>query len=69
MYEVYRVIGSGVTLASINTKTLVGVVPAPATTVLDSTVKKNVTYTYFLIAVFDDGTRSGVSNFATITYK
>ena len=69
VYEVYRVIGSGVTVDSLNTKVLVGIVPAPATTVIDITVKKNVTYTYFLIAVFDDKTRSGVSNLVTITYK
>jgi hypothetical protein len=69
VYEVYRVTGTGVTVNTLNTKVLVGIVPAPATTVIDTTVKKNVTYTYFVIAVFDDYTRSGVSNFATITYK
>jgi hypothetical protein len=74
-YEVYKVIGTAVTTTNFLTRTHVGVPwplvgTPPVTQVEDFDVKNNVTYTYFVVAVFDNGpsqTRSGVSNYVTIT--
>jgi hypothetical protein len=38
-----------------------------ATTVVDTTTRNNRTYTYFALAQYVNGRRSGLSNFATIT--
>jgi hypothetical protein len=70
-YEVYRVVGNTLTPANFQTRVLVGGAPvfAPTTTLVDSTVKKNTTYTYFVLAQFQDGRRSGISNLATLLFK
>ena len=71
-YEVYRVIGSSVTPANFAARVAIGT-PWPLAgttlTVVDSTVRNNQTYTYFVVANIDDGTRSGVSNFVTKTVR
>ncbi len=76
-YQVYRVIGTAVTLANFPTRVLVGT--TQTTSLIDSTVKNNVTYTYFVTASLapipqSDGSagtasQSGPSNFATILVK
>jgi hypothetical protein len=70
-YKVYRVIGTTVTPANFALKVLVGtvspVLPAtlPATTIVDANVRNHTTYTYFAIAEFAGGIRSGTSNYVT----
>jgi hypothetical protein len=61
-YEVYRVIGAAVTPANLAARVTVSAnVPAPSTSVLDTTTKNNITYTYIALAVFNDGRRSGIT--------
>jgi hypothetical protein len=69
-YEVYRVLGTGVTPANFAARVLVGM--PTSSPFVDRTVKNNTTYTYLVIAVFDDvvpAQRSGPSNFVTILVK
>jgi len=76
-YEVYRVIGTAVTPSNIGSRVRVGILVAPTpttppqTTLLDTTVKTNVTYTYFAIAKFagPPASQSGASNSGTVLVK
>jgi hypothetical protein len=67
-YEAFWVEGASVTPANIGSRVLVGGSPvfAPTTTVVDTRTQKG-TRTYFVLAQYGNGQRSGVSNFATIT--
>ena len=67
-YELYRVIGTAVTPATLGSRVLLGPVPATGpTTFVDATVKNNTTYTYFVIANLSDATQTGTSNMVTVT--
>jgi len=75
-YEVYRYrVVTGNTVSDLRTKVaLCGAAAAPScgtastTSFVDTeTLPNGVKVIYFVIAEFDDGTRSGPSNFATIT--
>jgi hypothetical protein len=78
-YEVWR--ATGTTISPSNKPVKVcdapgfpacpGTPPAAlATNFKDLTVKNNTTYTYLVVAVFGgDGTKSGPSNFVTITFR
>jgi hypothetical protein len=68
-YNVYRVTGTSVTPATIGTLVTVASPTAPTTTAVDTTVKNNNTYTYFVAARFFDGTQSGISNLVTVLVK
>jgi hypothetical protein len=71
-YEVYRVTGGSVTPANFAARVAIGTPwPLAGTTLtaVDETVKNRATYTYFVVANIDDGTRSGVSNFVTKTIR
>ena len=54
-YDIFRVIGTAVTIANLSTLPLVSVLPTanPIQTYADTTVKNNTTYTYFVRAAFD----------------
>jgi hypothetical protein len=65
-YEVYRVTGATVTPQNFLQRVAIQS-PTTATTVVDSTTQSKVTYTYFVIANLEDGSRTSVSNFATVT--
>lgn len=72
-YQVYRVVGTGVTAANFAARLLVGNVPGGFTSIDDVGVKNNVTYTYFVVATVanPDGAgtaQSGVSNYATLKF-
>jgi hypothetical protein len=61
-YEVYRVEGSTVTPANFAARVQIGgPIYAPVTSVLDTTAKTPVTYTYFVLAQFSDTQRSGIA--------
>jgi hypothetical protein len=64
-YSVYRVTGSTVTPTNFAARVWVTGGPVPGTTAVDTNVKNNTTYTYFVLADFNTGARSGVSNFQT----
>ena len=77
-YDIFRVIGTAVTPTNLSTLPLASVLPTTAAiqTYVDFTVKNNVTYTYFVRAVFDGPqigktgeVNSGISNFQTILKK
>jgi hypothetical protein len=68
-YEVYRVTGGRVTPANLIARVAIGPLPGTTLTVVDSTVRNNATYTYFVVANIDDGTRSGASNHVTKTVR
>ena len=67
IYTVYRVDGSTVTPSTFAKKNLVGT--TTATTLNDTKVTGGKTYTWWVIAQFDNGDRTGVSNFATRTIQ
>ncbi len=64
-YNLYRVIGTGITASNFGARVLVGTALAPSTTIVDTTTKNNVVYTYFVVATFFDATQSGISNLVT----
>jgi hypothetical protein len=57
--------GSTVTPTNFAARVWVTGGPVPGTTAVDTNVKNNTTYTYFVLADFNTGARSGVSNFQT----
>jgi hypothetical protein len=65
-YSIYRAIGA---ITTTNLPSLIGTVTGapPATILVDSNVKNNVTYTYLVIATFGGGSQSGPSNLVTVT--
>ena len=68
-YWVWRVIGTTVTQANFAARVLVSGTTVTGTTVVDSNVKNNTFYTYFVQADFTPGVgplRSGVSNYQTV---
>lgn len=71
-YELYRVTGNTVTLANFAARVPVGTpwpLDSATTSVIDTTVRNNATYTWFVVTAFADGTRSGPSNFVTRTVR
>jgi hypothetical protein len=81
-YEVYRVVGTAVNEANFDQRALVAIVPGRHRSLVDESddLTPNVSYTYFVLAVLppppdcepgqdcSGNVRSGVSNFATVTY-
>jgi len=77
-YQIYRVVGTGVTPANFAQRVLVANIGGGITSLTDATLLKNNTaYTYFVVATLaplpDCGTscsnlQSGVSNFVTVVY-
>ena len=65
----YRVEGGAITPANWAKRVLVGQVFGAATTLVDSKPQTNKLVTYIVVVDFSDGTRSGISNPASITYK
>jgi hypothetical protein len=70
-YEIWRVEGTVIDAATWQTRQLLGTQPPAATPpniFLDTTRRNNIrSYTYFIIAVFNNGDRSGASSFVTVT--
>jgi hypothetical protein len=68
-YEIYRLLGTGITAANFAARVPVGgsIVP-PATSVLDLKVKKG-TYIYIALAQFTDGRRSSVAVSAPVVVQ
>jgi hypothetical protein len=65
----YRIEGGAITPANWAKRVQVGQVFGTATTLVDSKPQTNKLVTYIVIVDFSDGTRSGISNPTSITYK
>ena len=68
-YFVYRVDGASVTPSTFAKKNFVGSTVSPTTTLNDTKVTGGKTYTWWVIAQFDNGDRTSISNFVTKTVQ
>jgi hypothetical protein len=68
-YVVYRVLAGSVTPDTFSKRDVVGQTNGNVLTLKDTKVSPGKTYTYWVIAELDNGTRTGISNFATQIFQ